>query len=346
MKRIKIKFSGMGGNFNPNNNFIINILKNRYIVELSEEPDYLIYSVNSKDYLKFDCIRIFYTAENLVPDFNICDYGIGFHYMSFGDRYIRFPLYLVDGFKAYEGDDYASDLQLALHKHESIGVESIVKEKFCAFVYSNAQAATCREKMFDALSQYKKVDSGGRYRNNVGGPIADKLSFQRQHKFTIAFENTATPGYTTEKIVGAFAAKTVPIYWGNPEISKEFNAGSYIDCNAYGLTEQGEPEIIGHIIQEIKRIDQNEELYIKMLQTPAFADKNDIKKQRCDFADFLYHIFDQPIEKAYRRNRYYWGERYERKQKLGNSFYWLCRKFIPIRDAARKLLETRFSTTH
>ena len=224
MKKIKLKFSGMGGRFDPENNFIVNILRKNFDVQLSDNPDYLIYSVNSKDYLNYNCVRIFYTAENLVPDFNVCDYGIGFHYLEFGDRYIRFPLYLVDGFTAYDGDNYASDLQLALHKHENASTALKDKTEFCSFVYSNSQAAQCREKMFEALSKYKPVSSGGRYKNNVGGPVADKLEFQKKHKFVIAFENTSTSGYTTEKIIGAFAAGAIPIYWGNPEITKEFNA--------------------------------------------------------------------------------------------------------------------------
>ena len=120
-KKIKIWFDGMDGNFRPEDNFILNVLKKRYIVELNENPDVVFISVKTKNPYKYNCVRIFYTAENLVPDFNVCDYGIGFHYMNFGDRYIRFPLYLVDGFKAYEGDNYASDLQLALHKHENAG---------------------------------------------------------------------------------------------------------------------------------------------------------------------------------------------------------------------------------
>ena len=274
----------------------------------------------------------------MVPDFNVCDYGIGFHYMNFGDRYIRFPLYLVDGFKAYEGDNYASDLQLALHKHENAGRRLTEKTDFCSFVYSNAQAAPCREKMFEALSWYQQVSSGGRYKNNIGGPVDDKLKFQRKHKFVIAFENTATPGYTTEKIIGAFAAGAVPIYWGNPEITKEFNAGSFINCNDYGLTEKGELEIIERIVQEVIRIDKDQSAYIAMLKTPAFTIENDVNGQQQEFEAYLYNIFDQPIEQAYRRNRFYWGERYERKQKIGNSFYWQCRKLIPVRDAVKKII--------
>lgn len=338
MNTIKIKFSGMGGHFNENDNFIINLLRKRYDVVFSDEPDYLFYSVLSSDYLNYNCVRIFYTAENLVPDFNICDYAIGFHYLNFEDRYIRFPLYLVDGFIAYDGDNYATDLERALHKHETDINEIKSKESFCSFVYSNAEAARCREKFFEAISKYKGVNSGGRYLNNVGGPIASKLEFQIQHKFVIAFENTSTPGYTTEKIVHAFSANAIPIYWGNPEIEKEFNGKSFINCHRYGLSESGEKEAIDRIVEEIIAIDNDDTLFMSYIKEPAFTDNNNVKEQQEKLQTFLWNIFDQPKENAYRRNRFYWGERYERKQRIGNKFYWTLRKAIPIRDKMKRIL--------
>jgi len=288
--------------------------------------------------LKYHCVRIFFTAENHVPDFNLVDYGIGFHYLDFGDRYIRYPLYFVDGFIAYKGDDYASDLKKAQEKHLNAEDEMTGKTDFCSFVYSNAPAIKCRELIFDALSKYKNVSSGGRFRNNVGGPIDNKLEFQKRHKFAIAFENTSTPGYTTEKIVGAFAAGTVPIYWGNPLISKEFNSDSFINCHDYGLTEAGEPGAIEAIVKAVEEIDRNDERYLKMLSTRAFASDSYVAEQNKKFEDFLFNIFDQPLATAYRRNRFYWGERYERKQRIGSVFYFQCRKLIPIRDFFRKIV--------
>lgn len=340
-KKIKINFSGMGGHFNPNSNFITDILKKRYDVILSNDPDYVICSVNSKDYIKYDCIRIYYTAENLVTDFNIYDYGIGFHYINFEDRYIRYPLYLVDGFTAYDGDNYASDLERAVHKHETAEETLKMKTDFCSFVYSNAEAVHCRQAMFDALSQYKQVNSGGRYLNNIGKPVENKLEFQKKHKFVIAFENSSTPGYTTEKIVHAFSAGAVPIYWGNPEITKEFTAGSFINCHDYGLTEKGEPEAIERIVQEVKRLDQDRYSYLQMLTTPAFTSTNDVWTQKKAFEEFLFNIFDQDKDQAFRRNRFYWGERYERKQKIGNGFYWQCRKAIPVRNAVKNFFKKK-----
>ena len=103
------------------------------------------------------------------------------------------------------------------------------------------------------------------------------------------------------------------------------------------MTEKGEQEVIAKIVEEVKRLDQDDKAYMEKLRTPAFTSENDVEMQRKIFKRFLFHIFEQNMEKAYRRNRFYWGERYERKQRIGNKFYWQCRRVIPIRDEFRKL---------
>ena len=105
------------------------------------------------------------------------------------------------------------------------------------------------------------------------------------------------------------------------------------------MTSEGSPEVIAKIIERIKEIDQNDELYRKMLETPAFLDSYSVEDEKKKFEDFLLHIFDQPTESAFRRNRYLWGERYERKQKIGNKVYWQLRKLIPLRDGVKKVVK-------
>ncbi len=320
-----------------NDNFIVNILKEEFDVEISEHPDYLFYSVFSRDFLDYNCVRIFYTVENLVPDFNLCDYAIGFHYLDFEDRYLRYPYYLLDADDGRNGGSRSFALEKALCKHENIEEKIAEKTDFCAFVYTNAEAAPCRRRIFEALSKYKKVDSGGRYMNNTGGAVSDKYEFQRKHRFVIAFENTSSPGYTTEKLVEAFAAGAVPIYWGDPKVDQVFNQQSFINCAEYGLTAQGTEEAIAQIVKKVISVDRDESQYRKMLCEPAFLPTYSVDGQREALRRFLLHIVEQPLEDAYRRNRYYWGERYERKQRIGSRFYWACRKVIPLRDGIMKI---------
>lgn len=48
--------------------------------------------------------------------------------------------------------------------------------------------------------------------------------------FSICVENSANNGYQTEKIIDAFLSKTIPIYWGCPDIAKFYNPDGIIHC--------------------------------------------------------------------------------------------------------------------
>ena len=87
--------------------------------------------------------------------------------------------------------------------------------------------------MFEELNKYKRVDSGGRYLNNIGRPegVRDKFAFQSEHKFSLTFENSAHLGYTTEKLLQGFSAGTIPIYWGDPAVENCFNPKAFINIS-------------------------------------------------------------------------------------------------------------------
>lgn len=99
MRTIKIYFTGFWEGFQYENNMFMNILKKRYQVILdSKDPDFLICSPLGRpyEYMKYDCPRIMYTGEFLSADFTALDYFIGYDDISFGDRAMRFPLYLYN----------------------------------------------------------------------------------------------------------------------------------------------------------------------------------------------------------------------------------------------------------
>lgn len=177
-------------------------------------PDYVFYSVFGCEHIKYDCIRIFYTAENCRADFNFCDYAITFDYLEYEDRHFRYPFYLRDyDFSKLESSKECDRVQF--------------DRKFCSFVVSNGKADELRSKVFEALNSYKRVDSAGLYKNNVGFYVKDKIAFLREYKFNICFENSYTNGYVTEKIIHAKAANTIPIYWGgiSPQTSTSSKNG-------------------------------------------------------------------------------------------------------------------------
>lgn len=289
MYMLKVKFV----DFSSDNmkNRTMKILKQAFKdVEESEEPDFLFYSVFGHEYLKYNCVRIFWTGENIQPDFNVCDYAIGFSYLEYEDRYKRIPLYYF----------YEEDYKNALQKNVN-GLKRNGEKKFCNFVYSNGSTASPeRELFFDKLNNYKKVDSGGKYRNNVGGPVKDKYEFQKQYKFSIAFENSSTNGYTTEKIIQAFAAGTIPIYWGNPKIERDFNPKAFINCHNFENFEQ--------VIERIKEIDQDDRLYDEYMRQPIGEKDLFPDNPLEEYAKYIIYICSQDPQMAMRRCNIMWGK--------------------------------------
>jgi hypothetical protein len=271
--KIKINFVDFWSGFNPNNNYFTRILDKKYELELSDNPDFLFYSVFGKEHLKYNAIKIFFTGENIVPDFNYCDYAIGFHHIIFEKRYLRYPLYLLS----------ENSYNLAIKKHELIKPDDIIDKKFCNFIYSN-NSAILRNEFFEKLKQYKDVDSGGNVSNNMGYNVKDKLNFQKNYKFSIAFENSYGSGYTTEKIIDAFAASTIPIYWGNPNIHLDFNPKSFINVHDYND--------IDEVVQKVIEVDNHPEIYVNYINEPILKDTKPID------TDDLIQFFDQIINET------------------------------------------------
>lgn len=298
-KTIKINFVDFWNGFDPTDNFFYNRLQVQYNVILDSKPDYLFYSYNGYENLTYtSCIKIYFSGENDVPDFNLCDYGIAFHHITFEDRYFRLPLYTL--YNCFEQiSDSAFDINNA---------SSFLNRKFCNFVVSNSKGADpIREEFFRKLSEYKKVDSGGRYLNNIGRPVSDKLKFIRDYKFTIAIENSSASGYTTEKLIEPMAANSIPIYWGNPNVQLDFNKKSFIYLNDFDSIDQA--------IEEIIYLDTHDGAYIKKLAEPHYCSG---QKKYLDwmeeFDTFMRQIVDLPIAKAKRRTEFGYAKYYQRNK--------------------------------
>lgn len=291
MKRIKIAFVDFGGIEDEIRRRFTDVLKERYELEVCKnycDAEYIFYSCFGTEHWRVpeDKILIFYTGENICPDFNICDYAIGFERMNYGDRYLRLPI-------AY-CSTLSKELISKVERKHLLPLPQ--KDSFCSFVVSNPNAKH-RINFFHLLSKYKSVDSGGRHLNNIGKPVKNKFDFDSRHKFSICFENASHPGYTTEKLFDALAAQTIPIYWGDTTINDVINPNCYVNIQNIGSFEAA--------VELIKEIDSNENKYQQMLTTPVFLheEKDGYDAMNNLFIQFLYNIFDQDISTAYRFTR-------------------------------------------
>jgi hypothetical protein len=146
-----------------------------------------------------------------------------------------------------------------------------VGSRFCNFVYSN-HACGMRNAFFSMLTRERQVDAPGRVFNNVSserlGARTDpdwptkKIEALTDYRFTIAFENEEHVGYTTEKIVDAWLAGSVPIYWGNPAIEADFAPGSYLSFYEAGS--------LGALVREMLAVDGDPARYAEIAARNPF----------------------------------------------------------------------------
>ena len=252
---IRLQFVGFWDGFDPHDNFFTRLLGRRYRLELCDDPDFVIFSYVGKrrrDYRRWKCVRIFYTGENIAPDWSACDWAFSFEYTAH-PRHFRLPHwpFYVDPLALVKPADHEPAAILAK------------KSRFCAFVVSNPLCRV-RNDFFRKLSRYKQVDSGGKVLNTLGYRVGDKQAFLRDYKFTIAFENDSYPGYTTEKIVEPMLADSIPLYWGDPLVERDFDTGSFLSAH--------DSRSLDDFVERVVEVDRNPALHLEMLGRPWYHD--------------------------------------------------------------------------
>lgn len=262
------------------------MLKRHFNFQVDDSPDFLFYGdVGNGEQFRYPTrtIRIFLTGENIPPNWKEADYALT-HERLWNERHWRVPLWR----HWYDPESTIPD--------RDFGAVRKRVDRFCNFIYSNDKA-TERIEFFEKLNQRKPVDSGGRVRNNLGGPVDDKIGRVRRSKFTIAFENESHPGYATEKIIEPLLHGSIPIYWGDPQIEEDFNPDCLINIHRF-------PDF-DSAIEEVLRIDADDELWEKYVRAPIFAN-NRIPKKLADDAivSFLRSIFYTRQPKISRSQRF------------------------------------------
>lgn len=301
MDNISIGFCDFWPGFDVSNNFFLDILRKKYTVSVNNNnPDFLFCSIFGNKSLNFSCTKIVFMGENATPDFNVFDYALGFDWMIFEDRYFRLPLYRL----------YMNKDEEVCNNADFFSAEAAAKEGFCNFLYSNNRCAhPLREHFFDLLSEYKRVDSGGSVRNNIGHRVDDKLVWQRGYKFSIAFENSLKRGYSTEKLYDALRAHTVPIYWGNPLVGMEFNTKRFINVHDYASLDS--------VVERVRELDNDPQQFLEVLSEPYFVNGTPpMLNDDTVLEDFLVSIVAQGPENSKRVTRDGYSRDYYNSLKL------------------------------
>lgn len=128
------------------------------------------------------------------------------------------------------------------------------KSKICSHIYSNKkqiQGHIMRHQIAEMIR--KKELNVDLYGSGTGTYLRNKIDGLSSYMFSIIVENNCSPNYVTEKFYDCVATKTVPIYFGDPNIASSFNEKGIIKFSN---------------IDELENIlrNLNEQLYISMCE--------------------------------------------------------------------------------
>lgn len=245
-KGLKVGFSDMWEGFDPADNFFLDLMRQggQEVIGMDLDPDLnlLICGPFGSAWTKANPLvpKVYFSGERLregeTTDPRISLYLT--HDLTEDDRHIRFPIWLlfvhwfgVPG-NALKRNPVGMSLDLATQSSVSS------RNHFCSFVVSNPTNPD-RNQAFDTLNAYKPIRSGGRFRNNIGGPLhhlyggggggdVAKHEFLKDHTFNLCYENGLGPGYVTEKLLHAKMAGCVPLYWGSSAAAIDFDPSGFV----------------------------------------------------------------------------------------------------------------------
>lgn len=252
-------------------------------------------------------LSLYFAGEAIEPDLNLFDYAVAHDpHAANMDRVARCPVFTFNNYDENVFPDFSRGIDDA---------PSFLRTKtgFCSFLYANPIAHPRRDWLFHALSSYKHVDALGPHLHNCDLATSRKepnwkrlaIRLKSSYKFDIAAENARYFGYTTEKIMTAFAAGTVPIYWGNPLVAEEFNPQAFINANGMEVEE---------LIETVRRIDSDNDLWCHMVSLPPMTEFQtraailDLERYRT----WSVKIFSQTPEEGGRRPEGTWANLYRR----------------------------------
>jgi alpha(1,3/1,4) fucosyltransferase len=280
--------------FLPDRGFFMYLMKQAYgdvtFAETEEDADLVFTSVFGKRVPSNPGKSVGIIFENIRPNFDHYDFAITSDFDDYGGRNARCPFWftqlqwpefrdpLADGVPDNEWNHGFEPLLNIDHLIESRNpIDFLDREKFCCFVAGNTE----RHRLHAAvmLSTIGAVEIFG---NVAFRPLKpSKLEVLSAYRYNICFENSLFPGYYTEKLLHAWAAGCVPIYFSDHLCREDFNPRAFVN--------RGNFPALRNVVSEVQSLEDSRESRAQMLSEPLL-----IKRPRLDpVIDFLRSVHDR-----------------------------------------------------
>ena len=275
---MKICFVDFWGELKQNDNYFYHLLRTKYNVEIDfEDPDIVfcsVYGNGIQRYANHRSKKVLFTGENKRVSSSGCDMTFSFDPTDGTNVYLPLWVLFLNWFNV--PFDHERDISY-LHSIDDLispvaDIDSLLKQKtrFCSFIVKNPNS-NLRVEFCKHMQTRFPVDCPGDVLNNIPkiggrGDQIQKIEFLRNYRFNIAFENSFSPGYVTEKIIQPMFVRCVPIYWGGTESFKYFNSNSFIWC--------GDCESMDQAVDKIAAVEKDSEKYVEMIRCPILNEHN------------------------------------------------------------------------
>jgi len=284
---LKIAFADMWENFQPDYNFFYHLFNwagqtHGFTVEVTKiDPSVIFYGPFGTEHQKptwKEIPKIFYTGENTTSRTDHKTLlNLGFEYPKQGGTpYIRLPLWMLE-INWFKKDPAKFVNPIPMELEECLTATPSTWTRFCSFVVTNP-GNPLRNTAFQLINQYKPVEAAGQlFCNRSEGPLPAgggeriKVDYYKNSKFVIAFENSSSPGYCTEKLFHAKVAGAIPIYWGDPLVMNDFEEAGFFHAGKCGNGDD--------LVKQLKELDEDEARCKAMQSIPALSAK---KRKECE----------------------------------------------------------------
>jgi len=247
-------------------------LRDSIVVSSPEEADLLICSIFGDQHDKFlgktPIIRFLGEPRTFTPAVGVATLGF-----DFDDETVlnyRLPLWLLQFDWFCAGRSYLNPNSLIqpnlIHK-----ARNVEKRKYFAVSVFNHDPIGNRVRMLEALiASGLPVSAYGKPFGNWFYGEETKLSILTNFQFNICFENSLLAGYHTEKLIHAYFAGCIPVYWGSSTHVLDFNP------NAYLFLHNGTDET--SLVQEMIEIANSPSRMARMIEQPLFQNKPSVNE--------------------------------------------------------------------
>ena len=183
---------------------------------------------------------------------------------------------------------YATILQWRFHRFLTINKNLLktvrIARRFNAlgtWIPDWSTVDTTKTKMISLIASSKKYLLGHQMRHEAAdwlrknNPQADILGraylpFDQKseglaaYRYSVIIENVREEGYFTEKLIDSFLCRTIPIYWGAPDVEETFDSRGMIVCETFDEIVRAFSEISeADYLEKLPYLEKNRELAIK-----------------------------------------------------------------------------------